>query len=745
MNEQEIQRLLVRLTGDASSYQRMVSDVTTSTSALGSRMSLMSQRVSMFGMHLRGYGMQMAAVGAGLVGISSGISNVMKGVSLAAQAEENEIAFGVMLGSMEKGKDLVKELQEFAAKTPMDTNTLQSSAKLLLQFGIEGKNLLPIMKMLGDATGGNAQKMMAMSLAFGQMASTGRLMGGDLFQMVNAGFNPLQHMAEKAAKTLGGDVNLHMQRLKKEMEAGRISVNRVIEAFKEATSEGGRLAGLMEKQSQSLTGLFSTMQDDIDAVLRNIGRDIVEGLNLKGLVKDISAVAQATGAWLTGLSAGTKNAIFSFVFLLAAVSALAVGFFILKGVITAAFSGLNLVAAAVITGLVGAAAAGTALVGSLGGMVGAWALIKQKALEAWEWLRPVRAAVYDLFQTARKVAAEAWEAIQRFAVQTWYRIFGEAQINWDKIRDVIEEAIMFAEFTLLNYEQVARTVWAGVKYYALQYWEEFLHFTTVVIPAAARWLADNFVNINLDMFDRVKPNIAAGAQFIVDAHLNAFDRVVGAFHNMIKTFVNGVKGLPGLISGSLDFEKDVRVGLTEGIPGAIKDGVDAANKEGRRVKPFEMPKREVTELEKQWKKEFDALRGATGQSFEEFKKQKREAFMGPMLPEDATQKAIDGIDLAKQSMMGLKNEIKGVDAALSFSSEAVARLTEFQEMLVRKPGDPNSPSGNAVKSFDAVARNSADAKGRETNQLNVLKEIRDAIKGQKPGASLEPANIAGSV
>lgn len=50
---------------------------------------------------------------------------------------------------------------------------------------------------------GNASRFQLLSLAFSQMSATGRLMGQDLNQMINAGFNPLQEISKKTGKSIG--------------------------------------------------------------------------------------------------------------------------------------------------------------------------------------------------------------------------------------------------------------------------------------------------------------------------------------------------------------------------------------------------------------------------------------------------------------------------------------------------------------------------------------------------------------
>src|SRR5690606_25401177 len=94
-------------------------------------------------------------------------------------------------------------------------------------------------KAIGDIAMGDANKMNSLTLAYSQMTSTGKLMGQDLLQMINAGFNPLNEISKKTGKSIGD--------LKKEMEQGKISANMVEKAFIGATSEGGQFYMMAEK------------------------------------------------------------------------------------------------------------------------------------------------------------------------------------------------------------------------------------------------------------------------------------------------------------------------------------------------------------------------------------------------------------------------------------------------------------------------------------------------------------------
>ena len=181
----------------------------------------------------------------------------------SAAFEQLAISFRVMTGSAQTGQELTDAIIELGAKTPMTAQQLSKAAQLLLSFGESAENIIPDLKLLGDITGGEVNRFNQLSLAFAQVGANGKLMGQDLLQMVNAGFNPLQIMSQTTGKSMG--------QLRKEMEDGRISFQMVAQAMKDAASEGGRYFGLMEQQSQSLNGRLSTLGDTWEQVAKSIG------------------------------------------------------------------------------------------------------------------------------------------------------------------------------------------------------------------------------------------------------------------------------------------------------------------------------------------------------------------------------------------------------------------------------------------------------------------------------------------
>ena len=210
-------------------------------------------------------------------------------LSTSAAFEQLAISFRVMTGSAQTGQELTDAIIELGAKTPMTAQQLSKAAQLLLSFGESAENIIPDLKLLGDITGGEVNRFNMLALAFAQVGANGKLMGQDLLQMVNAGFNPLQIMSQTTGKSMG--------QLRKEMEEGRISFQMVAQAMRDAASEGGRYFGLMEQQSQSLNGLLSTMGDTWEQVAKNIG-DLFLPI-AKGAVKALTNIGQSA-QWVTG-------------------------------------------------------------------------------------------------------------------------------------------------------------------------------------------------------------------------------------------------------------------------------------------------------------------------------------------------------------------------------------------------------------------------------------------------------------
>lgn len=230
----------------------------------------MQQGLKVAEKRLRQFGTMMAT-SSGVIGAGMGAALAWP-IKLAANMEQTKTSFAVFLGDANLAEKKLKEIEQLGAATPFTFDQLKDGAQTLLNFGVSADALLPTLRNLGDVSGGDAERFSRLALAFGQVMGKGRLMGQEVNQMIEAGFNPLQEISRITGKS--------MAKLSEEMEAGQISSRMLAAAFASASGPGGRFHGMMQKQSATLTGLFSTLMDNAAIVARAIGDAMLPTLKI---------------------------------------------------------------------------------------------------------------------------------------------------------------------------------------------------------------------------------------------------------------------------------------------------------------------------------------------------------------------------------------------------------------------------------------------------------------------------------
>lgn len=203
----------------------------------------------------------------GYLGLSAAVNGIKASVKIAAEMEQTKIAFGVMMGSTQQAKKTLEDFKKLDIQSPINFADFAKAGKTMLQFGVTADQLTPMLSRMSAISLGNSEQFQSLALAFGQVEANGRLMGQEVLQMVNAGFNPLQEIS----RTTG----ISMVELRKRMEAGAISSKMVADAFKTATEAGGRFYGMNEKLENSLAGQFAKLEGDIRATAIAIGTDLM--------------------------------------------------------------------------------------------------------------------------------------------------------------------------------------------------------------------------------------------------------------------------------------------------------------------------------------------------------------------------------------------------------------------------------------------------------------------------------------
>ena len=183
--------------------------------------------------------------------------------------QQFEIAFETMLGSAQQAKVMISDLANLAATTPFDMKGVVNGAKQLLAYGFAANEITDTMRRLGDVSAGLELNLQDLTWLYGTTMVQGRLFTRDLMQFTGRGI-PL---TEELAKQFG----VTKDKVSELVTAGKVGFPEVKKAIESLTNEGGKFGGLMEKQSHSITGQISNIQDTIEMAINDLGTQ-TEGL-----------------------------------------------------------------------------------------------------------------------------------------------------------------------------------------------------------------------------------------------------------------------------------------------------------------------------------------------------------------------------------------------------------------------------------------------------------------------------------
>jgi tape measure domain-containing protein len=246
---------------------------------------------------------------AGIAGAALGAMGALglrAGLQTAAGMEGAKIAFGTMLGSGKKADAFLRDLSAFAAKTPFEFPELQTAASSLISAGIDAKKVIPIMTTLGDVTSGmgtGSEGVQRATVALQQMSAAGKITGEDLNQLRDAGIPVFDLLAAATGKSKAQVVAL--------AQAGKLGAKDLASLMGALETGKGleRFSGLMEKQSASLSGQWSTLKDTANLALAGMVTPIIP--SLKAGMASVSGVIASAGPAITSGLGKIKDGISS--------------------------------------------------------------------------------------------------------------------------------------------------------------------------------------------------------------------------------------------------------------------------------------------------------------------------------------------------------------------------------------------------------------------------------------------------
>jgi tape measure domain-containing protein len=395
-----------------------------------------------FGGTFDGFNNLVKTTAVGAVGMGAAFAGF--GVKTAAGLQTMAVNFETLTGSAEKGKQVFSDLKKMGATTPFETQDLAKATQTMLSFGITADKSKEYLTMLGDVSMGNKDKLSGLTLAFSQVQSTGRLMGQDLLQMINQGFNPLTIIAQKTGRS--------MTDLKKDMEDGKITTEMVTDAFKTATSEGGLFHKGMERGSQTIEGRFSTLVDtakNLAAGFVGLKEDgtILEGSLLdltekgvNGVIKalegvNVEEVGKKVVDTIKAITDAVKDGIEFYKQYKDIIDAVAIFLGTLVVGLYAFHTAMKVIA--------GAKAIFLALTSPIGLVVLAIAAIVAVGYLVWKHWDKIKKFFLDTFDAIKGGASVAWNWIKNKTTEIWNGIKNTIFGAWNAIKNAVTGALNF--------------------------------------------------------------------------------------------------------------------------------------------------------------------------------------------------------------------------------------------------------------------------------------------------------------
>ncbi len=500
------------------------------------------------------------AIGASSIKLDAFIGVVEK-VSQAFQSlvgssldfEQQQANLRTLLnGDAEATDNLIGKIREYGKATVYDRSGLIEAQKTMMAFGLDAEYAFGKLKNIGDIALGDKQKMQSLALAFSQMSSTGKLMGQDLLQMINAGFNPLEVISQKTGRS--------MAELKEAMGKGAISAELVAQAFEWATEEGGRFYQGAETAAQTTAGKIAKVKDQIDdfkitifeatngitAWIAEMGNMFVPIAQMYPLVAGIGKGVANTVKWCSGHWSGFVTLVRTGVVKIALNMQLmkvsittAGGFFMwLRGVATVACRGIS--TAIMNIPIVGWIAAIVTVV------IAVITAIVAGIKKLWNNCEGFRRVVMGVWETIKAVFQNIWAVIKAVATVIWMTILkpvfdavsNAIKKTWEAVKTCIDWIVSAAQKiwgTMVGVVKSIGDFFAGLWNRVIEGVRGIINWVTKKLGNVGAWLKKHIVepvsrifnklwDVIKGIFDKIKEKLMTLLKPVIDLWNKVFKK-----------------------------------------------------------------------------------------------------------------------------------------------------------------------------------------------------------------------------
>lgn len=215
-----------------------------------------------------------------------------KVATVRGEFQKLQVAMETMLRSKTKAEALMAQMVQTAATTPFGLQEVAGGAKQLLAYGLEAEKVNETLIRLGDIAAGLSIPLGDLVYLYGTTMTQGRLYTQDFNQFVGRGIPLIKELSEQ--------FGVAENKVKDLVEEGKVGFPEIQKVIESLTNAGGMFGGLMEKQSQTISGQISNIEDAFDIMFNEIGQNSEGVINsalyaTSTLVENYETVAEALG------------------------------------------------------------------------------------------------------------------------------------------------------------------------------------------------------------------------------------------------------------------------------------------------------------------------------------------------------------------------------------------------------------------------------------------------------------------
>jgi tape measure domain-containing protein len=205
-----------------------------------------------------------------MLGISAIVSGIASSMNAGMQREAGQVDYQQFLGK-NNGSAVYAQMNKFANDTILNNkDVLEAGAKMSSQF--KPSEILSQMKMYGDLTGGDGEKLKRLTTIIGKVKETRVLQGDESEQLNEIGIYGLN---AQIAKMKG----ISLSAFRKMREDGKITFQDVQNAMVAMTSKGGQYFEYLQAKSQTTWGKMQKLIGNVQSQIAEMGKGKLPLLN----------------------------------------------------------------------------------------------------------------------------------------------------------------------------------------------------------------------------------------------------------------------------------------------------------------------------------------------------------------------------------------------------------------------------------------------------------------------------------